>query len=84
MISNTKIGACEDDTCHASSSQEEPECTDSTCAGKDGKCTSGDHKNCDCKDPECPDLKKSIFLCDDCGGKDATRKCKGVSSASHH
>ena len=82
--SNAHIGACEEATCPASGSQEEPVCTDSSCAGNEGKCTSGDHKNCDCKELECPDLKKVIFICDnDCGGKDENGKCLGVSDLQH-
>jgi hypothetical protein len=55
-----RLGACEGDTCPASGSAEDSVCTALSCVGKDTKCTSGNHKDCESKQPDCPDLTKGI------------------------
>ncbi|KAF2237169.1 hypothetical protein EV356DRAFT_496718 [Viridothelium virens] len=71
--------AREADNCPAEGSKEQPECIDDACEGKDEKCMTGENEECDCKKPQCPDLRKYSFWCSECGGKDSDGKCRGVS-----
>lgn len=81
QISN-QLGGCEEEEeskCPADGSDEQPVCTDNSCQGQDGKCTTGQYHGCDCEHLECPDPTKGMFLCIWCGGKTEDGKCKGVS-----
>lgn len=41
--------------------------------------SSDDEENYELDETGCPDLSKSYFACEDCGGRDEHWKCKGVS-----
>lgn len=71
-------------TCPKTEEEEVPKCSDEKCQGVNtGKCTAdGDLKDCECVKRECPDLKKEIFFCSQCGGKNEQDKCKGVRTGS--
>lgn len=69
--------ACEEDTCPADGSEDQPKCADDACAGGNGKCATGGHEGCSRKQPDCPDITKVTFFCSDCGGKGADGKCEG-------
>ncbi|KAJ8065348.1 hypothetical protein OCU04_006036 [Sclerotinia nivalis] len=67
----------EENNCPADGSDEQPVCTENSCQGQDGKCTTGQYQGCDCEQLECPDISKGMFLCIWCGGKTDDGKCKG-------
>lgn len=74
---------CDEPECPADGADDQPQCSDTTCAGKDGQCTAGQYEGCNCDDEECPDMTKVSFWCSECGGKGADGKCKGVKKTEY-